>query len=65
MTKATMTNYMQSELAELKEKYEAIQTDYNKADHMGRIGMCTRLDKAQDVYYHFWMVCNDLGIVKD
>lgn len=63
MTKANMTDYMRHELADLKGQYDAIQADYDKADHMGRIGLCVRLDKAQDKYYLVWMMCNDMGII--
>jgi hypothetical protein len=62
MTKESVVKYLQDELADLRKESEKMQEEYNAADHMTRIGMATKLDKIQDKYYHFWMVCNDLGL---
>ena len=59
-----MTEYLTNELKELETELKTFESAYAKANHMDRIGMAHRLDKAQDKYYHFWMVCNDLGITK-
>ena len=63
MNRKEIIEYLLSELASLKSELNTMQADYNAADHMGRVGKCISLDKAQDKYYHFWMVCNDLGII--
>lgn len=55
--------YLLGELAELKKKIDDINNAWAAADHMKRISMATSKDKAEDMYYHFWMICNDLGIV--
>lgn len=62
MTKDSMIKYLQAELLELKTKKEAIETKYRNAKHMERISLAQSLSKAEDLYYHFWMICNDLGI---
>jgi len=63
MNKNEIFQYMQNELTTLKAEYDTLQAKYNAADHMDRIGICIPLDKVQDKYYHFWMVCNDLGVL--
>lgn len=55
--------YLLDELAELRKAMDEINNKWNMADHMARIGMATSKDKAEAMYYHFWMVCNDLGII--
>ena len=57
-----IVNHLQEELDALKTELDELQTKYNKAAHMDRIGMATSLDKLEDKYYHFWMICNDIGI---
>ena len=64
MNKREITEYLRNELAELKKECDRINENYAKADHMDRMGMATSKDKVEDKYYHFWMICNDLGIVE-
>lgn len=64
MKAAAMSEYLMNELKELEAELKALESAYAKAEHMERIGMAHRLDKAQDKYYHFWTVCNDLGLTK-
>jgi len=58
-----IVNHLQEELDTLKTELDELQAKYNESDHMDRIGMAHRLDKLEDKYYHFWMICNDIGIV--
>ena len=55
--------YLLDELATLKKNLDELTERFNKADHMDRISMAASKDKATDIYYHFWMICNDLGII--
>lgn len=55
--------YLLDELKTLKADMEKINQEYAKAEHMDRIGMAAIKDKAEDKYYYFWMICNDLGII--
>lgn len=55
--------YLLDELQTLKEAMEKINQEYAKSGHMDRIGMATSKDNAESMYYHFWMICNDLGII--
>ena len=48
-----------AEISKVKREY----TKYDQAERMDKIGMCHIQDKAEDLYYHFWMICNDLGII--
>jgi len=55
--------YLLDELADLKKNLDEINDKWNTSDHMTRIGMAISKDKAEDKYYYFWMICNDLGII--
>lgn len=63
MEKEKIVEYLQDELSELQKEYEIAVSNYRTAKHMDRIGMAQYLDKITDKYYHFYMVCNDLGII--
>ena len=63
MNKNEMIKHMLYELASLKAEVDRNTEEYNKADHMDRIGMSMRKEKGETLYYHFWMICNDIGIV--
>lgn len=64
MTKKAMVEYLKNELKALYMAMKELQDKYNaEPDHMNRIGMCIKLEKAQDAYYNFRMICNDLGII--
>ena len=63
MKHSDMVKHLQEELDTLKKELDELQAKYNESDHMDRIGMAHRLDKLEDKYYHFWMICNDLGII--
>jgi len=64
MCKEQIMEYLKNELADLRKELNELQDNFNNADHLERIGMCIPLDKMQDKYYHFWMVCNDLGVIE-
>jgi hypothetical protein len=64
MCKEQIMEYLKNELADLRKELNELQDSFNNADHLERIGMCIPLDKMQDKYYHFWMVCNDLGVIE-
>lgn len=65
LEKQEIIDYLKSELEDLKSEYDAMEIEYDNAKHMDRIGMAMRREKITDKYYHFWMVCNDLGIVNN
>jgi len=57
-----VVDYMKSELNALKINLDKIRENYNNASHMERVEIAVPLNRAESIYYHFWMVCNDLGI---
>jgi len=63
MTKNDMISYMRKELKELKNKMDSVNNEYNKTDNMGKIGLSIRKEIAEELYYHFWTVCNNMGII--
>lgn len=63
MERAEMVEYLRGELADLKKAMDEQETALkNETDKFERVGIAAKLGKAKDMYYHFWMVCNDLGI---
>ncbi len=63
MTKKEMVSYLRAEYFEQKQKMDDMRKEYNKMEHMDRIGFCLKLSKQEDIYYHFFVVCNDLGVI--
>jgi len=63
MNAKQIVNYLQEEIDDLKKELDTLNAKYDAAGHMDRIGMAIHKDKLEDKYYHFWMICNDLGIV--
>jgi hypothetical protein len=57
-----IVDYLQQELDDLKKELDDFQVKYDNAGHDDKIGWALRKDKLEYQYYHFWMVCNDLGI---
>lgn len=63
MKNSDMVKHLLYELESLKAEVDRNNEEYEQADHMSRIGMAIRKDKGETLYYHFWMICNDLGII--
>lgn len=56
-------NYLQTELAELWKGVCVKQAEYNAAEPgLDKAVISQELNLKKEMYYHFWMVCNDLGI---
>lgn len=55
--------YLKNELKELYNKMKEITEKYNKENAYGKCALSIQKDKAESIYYHFWMVCNDLDII--
>ena len=63
MNKNEMIKHLIYELVSLKAEVDRNNQEWDNASHMDRISMATRKDKGESLYYHFWMICNDLGII--
>lgn len=64
MKKSEMTAYLLDELTDLKKDMDEQETAMKKeTDKFERVKIAAQINIKSKLYYHFWMVCNDLGII--
>lgn len=60
-----MVRYLQKELRDMHKEYEIIQKKWDTANIKERIIMASIKEKIEENYFHFYMICHNMGIIPE